>query len=244
VNFKKDFNYYGFYRIFFASFCLFSWAWDMQYVSETYRNYAWLFSLGILWIIPFGFGWNRRIFAGIGAIYLLLLGIFANDIRSPEMPFIFFQLCLWTLLPTGELSWSKRADKGWKVDPESLTVYAWFIGLAHFVAGVSKIFSADKSWVTGEGFKVLLETSPWIRDGAAQLLLQLPSEVLMFSTYMALILEVIGGLLMLFAKTRSNAVVFLILLHIVSLALFQLPQVSLGVIVCLLYFKAFDSKII
>lgn len=183
-------------------------------------------------------GWHDR-FAAIGLWYIWACLFGRNPlISNPGLPYVGLLLLVHACLrpaPYGSLSARGRIDPagGWYV-PHSLLAAVWILmALGYTYSGYTKLCSP--SWVDGTAiYKVL--NNPLARPGVMRdLMLMLPSSVLIIMTWGALSLELFYTPLACFPRVRPYIWLLMLMMHLGLIFIIDFADLSLGMVMLHLF---------
>lgn len=171
-------------------------------------------------------------FSCLGLVVISSIELMINrEVISPEismMNAVLLAIALW--------QWSSAR----KPLPQDLLFFCSLaIAVVHFTSGFTKLISPDINWRNGDALYNILTTSSWRNIGFADSLVKyLPRWVLTVFSLCSLALELLGPLV-LFRRFRLPWLVAAIIMHTGALFALNLAQVSVGVVLCLLFVLIF-----
>ena len=161
-----------------------------------------------------------------------------NLILNPGIPMVGWLLLAFVIIPKGEGWGVEKEEASWYMPP-ILYWGAWLIaGISYTISGLDKAMAP--SWQDGSAMTHLLN-NPLARDYFIRdFLLSTPEIFRQILTWVALVLEIGFGVLVLFSRTRFYAWCMIMVMHLGILLIVDFPDLTFGVM--MLHLFTFDSR--
>lgn len=255
---KWNYNYYLFFRASFGIYLFIHFLELLPFVKELFSNQGMLSNgslspllfifPNVLWVNDsvatviiltlLGMAGSVCLFLGKGdrlaalILWYILTCFFDRNpfISNPSLPYVGWLLLGFAAIP------KVKDKKDWKM-PESLFLAGWVaMSAGYSYSGYMKLGSP--SWIDGSAIELILK-NPLVRlSKFRDILLMLPTFLLMAFTYAALLLELLFGFLALFKKIRPWIWLVMFFMHISLLLLLDFADLTFGMI--LLHLFTFD----
>ena len=197
-----------------------------------------LIAIALIATVFFAIGLFDRIAAVV--LWYVLACLFGRNplIANPSLPYVGWLLLAHAFLPPAPYgSWAarKRTDPrgGWFF-PRPIWIAAWIaMALGYTYSGYTKLVSA--SWVDGTALSRMM-TNPLARPTfIRELMVSIPSELLVLATWATLALELLYAPLALSRRVRPWIWLAMLLLHLGLLVLIDFADLTFGMVVLHLF---------